>query len=188
MHPSMHYVSISLVQNAVCTCCPYVGKCEKGFVWSNRREKLTYVNPRMHGNTDKEAQVWRGSLVSLSFQPRSSLRGCLCFSLSHHRRSQSCSYHHYALHCSHECGMVAWQCGHVQRISITWMGRTQSVSRLVDARGPVDLTIVWGSLRLAPTIVGSHLFQHMLGAEGVWNSTTACIQSRLYLGGQWRFG
>jgi len=36
----------------------------------------------MNGDTDKEAQVWRGSLVSLSFLPRSSLRGCLCFSLS----------------------------------------------------------------------------------------------------------
>ena len=35
---------------------------------------------------------------SLSFQARSSLRGCLCFSLSHRRRSQSCSYLHYALH------------------------------------------------------------------------------------------
>ena len=32
MHPCMHYVSVSLVQNAVCTCCAYVGKCEKGFV------------------------------------------------------------------------------------------------------------------------------------------------------------
>ena len=33
MHARMpHYVSISLVQNAVCTCCAYVGKCEKGFV------------------------------------------------------------------------------------------------------------------------------------------------------------
>ena len=95
----------------------------------------------MHGDTDKEAQVWRGSLVSLSFQPRSSLRGCLCFSLSHRRRSQSCSYLHYALHCSHvvhECGMAAWQRGHVQRFSITWMGRTRSVGRSVDARAPVD--------------------------------------------------
>ena len=30
--PRMHYVSVSLVQNTVCTCCAYVGKCEKGFV------------------------------------------------------------------------------------------------------------------------------------------------------------
>ena len=27
---SMHYVYVSLVQNAVCTCCSYVEKCEKG--------------------------------------------------------------------------------------------------------------------------------------------------------------
>ena len=86
-------------------------------------------NPRMHGDTDKEVQVWRGSLVSLSFQPCSSLRGCLCFLLSHCRRSQSCSYHHYALHCSHECGMAAWQRGYVQHISITWMGQPRSVGR-----------------------------------------------------------
>ena len=44
--PRMHYVSVSLVQNAVCTCCAYVGKFEKRFVWSNRREKLTYMKPR----------------------------------------------------------------------------------------------------------------------------------------------
>ena len=30
MHPRMHYVSVSPVQNAVCMCCAYVGKCEKG--------------------------------------------------------------------------------------------------------------------------------------------------------------
>ena len=44
----------------------------------------------------------------LSFQPCSSLRGCLCFSLPHRRHSQSCSYHDYALHCSHDMS-VAWQ-------------------------------------------------------------------------------
>ena len=30
MHPRMHYVCASLAQNAVCTCCAYVGKCERG--------------------------------------------------------------------------------------------------------------------------------------------------------------
>ena len=30
MDARMHYVCISLVQNAVYTCCAYVGKCEKG--------------------------------------------------------------------------------------------------------------------------------------------------------------
>jgi len=30
MHARMHYMCISRVQNAVCTCCAYVGKCEKG--------------------------------------------------------------------------------------------------------------------------------------------------------------
>ena len=30
MHARMHYVCVSLVQNAVYTRCAYVGKCEKG--------------------------------------------------------------------------------------------------------------------------------------------------------------
>ena len=38
MDARMHYVCVSLVQNAACTSCESVGKCEKGFVWSERRE------------------------------------------------------------------------------------------------------------------------------------------------------
>ena len=38
-HICMHYVCASLVQNAVWTCCAYVEKCEKGFVWSDWRQK-----------------------------------------------------------------------------------------------------------------------------------------------------
>ena len=30
MDARIHYVCVSLVQNAVYTCCAYVGKCEKG--------------------------------------------------------------------------------------------------------------------------------------------------------------
>ena len=40
----------------------------------------------------------------------------------HRRHSQSCSYHDFALHCSHEWhgGVAAWRLerGHVQRICI----------------------------------------------------------------------
>ena len=43
---------------------------------------------------------------------------CLCFSLSHHRRSQSCSFLHYALHCSHVMS-VAWQHGSVGTCNIS---------------------------------------------------------------------
>ena len=74
-----------------------------------------------------------------------------CFSLSHCRRSQSCSYHHYALslHCSHS---VAWRRGSVGTCNISvsreWDGHGRLVDRSVDARGPVDNEIVWGSLRL----------------------------------------
>ena len=32
VHTHMHYVCVSLVQNAVCMCNAYVEKCEKGFV------------------------------------------------------------------------------------------------------------------------------------------------------------
>ena len=77
---------------------------------------------------------------SLSFHPRSSLRGCLCFSLSHRRCSQSCSYHDYALHCSHDMN-VAWR----HRV-VAWeramyqyhVNGTDTVGRSVDAHGPVD--------------------------------------------------
>ena len=119
----------------------YVEKCEKGFVRSDRREQLTYVKAK-DGDTDKEPQVWRGSLVSPSFQPRSSLHGCLCFSLSHRRRSRSCSYHHYALHClpPRTC---TWAWHGVQRVHVhaTYqyhVNGTDTVGRSVDARGPVD--------------------------------------------------
>ena len=74
-----------------------------------------------------------------------------CFSLSPCRRSQSCSYHHYALslHCSHS---VAWQRGSVGTCNVSvsreWDGHGRLVGRLVDAVGPVDHEIVWGSLGL----------------------------------------
>ena len=58
----MHYAN--LVQNVVCTCCAYVGKYENGFVWSDQQEKVTYVKAK-DGDTNNEAQVWRGLLVSL---------------------------------------------------------------------------------------------------------------------------
>ena len=45
MHTCMHYLCVS-VQNGVSTCCAYVGNCEKGFVWSNWGEKLTYMKPK----------------------------------------------------------------------------------------------------------------------------------------------
>ena len=32
MHARKYYMYVSLVQNAVCTCCAYVGKYGKGFV------------------------------------------------------------------------------------------------------------------------------------------------------------
>ena len=139
MHAHEHYVCASLVQNAVCTRCALCRSVKKVCVkWPAR--KLMYMKAK-DGDTDKEAEVWRGSLVSLSFQPCSSLRGCLSFLLSHCRRSRSYSYHHYTLHLSlphtHTSASVAWpymvcQCGHVQprvpnkllvqRIRITWMG------------------------------------------------------------------
>ena len=52
----------------------------------------------MHGDTDKEAQVSRGSLVSRSSLAVRCAQAGVCFTLSHRRRSQSCSYLHYAHH------------------------------------------------------------------------------------------
>ena len=158
----MHYVCLSLVQNAVCMCCDCVGNCDKGFVW---RENWRTWNSRKHGDTNKEVQVWRGSLVSLSFQPCSPLHRCLWFSLSHHWRSQS-SYH-YALHCSHEHGMAASQHGHVQRISITWMGQTRSVDRSMHM--VPWTTLVWGSVRLAPIILSGHVLDPPINYRN-WSS------------------
>ena len=54
----------------------------------------------MHGDTDKEAQVSRGSLVSRSSLAVRCAQAGVSFTLSHRRRSQSCSYLHYALQCS----------------------------------------------------------------------------------------
>ena len=143
MHACKHFVCARLVQNAVCTCCAYVVVKKRVCVkWPLR--KLTYVKVK-DGDTDKEAQVWRDSLISLSFQPRSSLCGCLSFSLSHCRRSQSYSFYQYALHCSppraHTSASVAWpymacQHGHMQRIY--HMNGTDTVGRSVDAHVPVD--------------------------------------------------
>jgi len=98
------------------------------------------------GDTNMEAQVGRGSLVSLLFQPRSLLRGCLlCFSPSHRRRSRSCSYHHYysllltTLFTTARMN-VAW--GGSVGISITWLGQTWSVGRSVESCVPINHTSV----------------------------------------------
>ena len=68
---------------------------------------------------------------SLSFQPRSLLCGCLCFSLYRHQRSRSCSYHHYT-HCTVHTS-VAWQRGIVgmcnTSVSREWDGHGWSVSQ-----------------------------------------------------------
>ena len=64
-------------------------------------------------------------------------------SLSHRRRSQSCSYLHYAVQCSHVVrvwhgGLAAWARATFQyHVNGTdTVGR--SVGRSVDARAPVD--------------------------------------------------
>ena len=55
-----------------------------------------------------------------------------------------CSYHDYALHCSHDmsrawrCRMVAWACATYQYHANGTDMVGQSVSQSVDAHGPVD--------------------------------------------------
>ena len=123
MHARKLYVCASLVQNAMCTHCV-----------SDWRENWRMWKPWRHQQGSASMKKFAG----LSFQPRSLLCGCLSFSFSHCQRSRSYSYHHYALHCSpprvHTSASVAWpymayQRGHMQRIRITWMGRTWSVGR-----------------------------------------------------------
>ena len=83
----------------------------------------------------RETQGWRhlqgsGSMkrfadLSLVLASQFVLRVSL-FSLSHRQRSQPCSYHHYTLHCSRECGMhiAAWQQSVGQSVSrCTWSCR-----------------------------------------------------------------
>ena len=103
---------------------------EKGFVWSSRWIKLTYVK-------HKDAwRHWQGSVsmkrfAGLSLVPASQLRGCLCFLLFHRRHSQSCNYTHCTVHIM-SVGIAARQRGHVQHISIKWMGRTRPGGRSID--------------------------------------------------------
>ena len=115
----MHYVCVSLVQ----------GLCEV----TGEKNWRTW-NPRMHGNTDKEAQVWRGSLVSRS---RLAVR---CMGVSTFRfpivgvlglaaiTSTLCTVH-ISVH-----GSVA-----------AWARATYQY--YVNG---TDTTLVWGSLRLTP--------------------------------------
>ena len=53
----------------------------KGLVWSNQWDKLTYVKPKnAWRHRQGSASMKRFTGLSLLFQPRSSLRRCLCFS------------------------------------------------------------------------------------------------------------
>ena len=102
------------------------------------------------GDTDKEAQVERGSLVSLSFQLRNSLCRCLNFLFSHCRCTWSYSCHHYTLHCSPPCAHTsacvawphmacpAWGTCNVFVLHEYGLSVGRLVGRSVDARVPVD--------------------------------------------------
>ena len=132
----------SIVQNAVCTCCSYVGKCEKGLVWSDRREKVTYVNPRIRGDTNKEAQVWkvrwslsRSSLtvrcvgVSAFHFPIIGVLSLLAITTMHCTVHMSMAWRHR---------VVAWACATYQYHVNGTDTVGQLVGRSVDAHGPVD--------------------------------------------------
>ena len=101
--------------------------------WPARKTDVRETQGCMHGDTDKEAQVWRGSLVSHLFQSRSLLCGCLCFLLSHRRRSQSCSCH-TTTHCTVHMSM-AWRHGSIGTCNLSvsreWDGHGRSISRSV---------------------------------------------------------
>ena len=144
MHAHKNFVCAILAQNAVCTCCAYVVVWKRVCVkWLART--VTYVIAK-DGDTDKGAQVWRDSLISLShssFAVRCAGVSAFCFpivrvlgliaivtthcTVHHHARTRAQAWH----------GLTACQHGHVQRIRIMWMGRTRN-GRSVDARVPVD--------------------------------------------------
>ena len=193
-HACMHSVCVSLIQNAVCMCCACVEKYENG----DWRENLTYVKAK-DGDTGYRQRSARMKVRwSLSFQPRSSLCGCLCFSLfnrwhsrscsyhshcwhsrscsyhSHCWHSWSCSYHHYVLHCSHERGM-AWH-GSVGTCNISvsreWDRHGQSVSRSMHVV-PYNM-LVWGLLTLTP-ITSTEWIVH------VPLTTACCVYSNVHV-------
>ena len=92
----------------------------------------------------------KGSLVSLSFQPRSSLRGCLCFRfpIVGVLSLVAISITQCTVHMSYMS--VAWRLGSVGTCNVSvsreWDGHGRSVGRSVDrpvgrsvdARAPVD--------------------------------------------------
>ena len=76
--PTLASVTILKWLMAFC-CCAYVGKCDKGFVWSDQREKLTYVKPKdawRHRHVSASMKRFTGLSDSLSFQPRSIIPLC----------------------------------------------------------------------------------------------------------------
>ena len=138
MDARMHYICVSLVQNAVCTCCTYVGKCEKGLVWSDRREKLTYVKPK---------DAWRDRQGSASMKRFAGLSLVLASQFVARARA-------------------------LQRIGITWMGRTRSVGsrsvgRSVDACHPVDHASV-GLAQVHPNYIRVKYFHTFSVSENIF--------------------
>ena len=120
-----------------CTRCAYVGKCEKGLCEVTGEKNWRTWNPRMHGDTDKEAQVWRGS-PGLSFQPRSLLHGHLCFRFPIFNVLSLVAI--MTMHCTVHMS-VAWRRRVVRWACATYqyhMNGTDTVGRWGDACGPVD--------------------------------------------------
>jgi len=143
MDARMHYVCVSLVQNAACTSCESVGKCEKGFVWSERREIPSDVR-ETQGCMATPTRKCKYEEVRWSLS-RSSLAVC-CVGVSAFRfpvvgvlSLVAISTTHCTVHMS-----VAWQCGSVGTCNISvsheWDGHGrlvgQSVGRCMWSRRP----------------------------------------------------
>ena len=108
MDAHMQYVCVSFVQNVVCTCCAYVGKCDLCEVTGDKTDVCETQGCMATPTRKRKYEEVRWSLARSSLTVRCA--SVSAFRFSHCWRSQSCSYHDYALHCSHECtrGMVAW--------------------------------------------------------------------------------
>ena len=116
----------------MCTCCAYVGKCEKGFVWSNRREKLTYVNLTqgcMATPTRKRKyEEVRWSLSCSSLAVRCAGVSAFRFPIVGVLSLVAISTTHCTVHMS-----VAWRLGSVGTCNVSvsreWDGHGRSVGR-----------------------------------------------------------
>ena len=140
MHARKHYVWASLFQDAVRTCCALCKSVKKGLCKVTGEKTMKAKD----GDTDKEAQVERGSLVSL-FVIRCAGVSAFCFPIVGVLGLTAVTTMHCTVHHHVHTRALAWH-------GLTWRAQrgarptypyhvnivSRSVGRSVDARVPID--------------------------------------------------